>query len=424
MPGLCSMDLKPIKAINMADQDLLEKAKDHVVTEFTQRAVPELYFHNLDHTRFIVKAVREIAEHSKLVKKELIVVEIAAWFHDIGYLENSKEHKQNSAKMARAFLEQENTTEAIIKRITDLIMSTRLCQHPANPLEEILCDANFYYLSKSSFLLKNELLRRETEFLSGVEICAEKWIRDSIKLMETHQYFTAWCRSALTEKKEKNLVKLKNAHFLLKDEPVTDGAQHPKKLQKVLHKEPAGTERGIDTMFRIAAANNQRQFTLGDNKAHILITVNSIIMSIIVSVVLRKLAENPFLTWPTFIQLGTSFASTVFAILATRPKIDSGAFSQANLDLKDINLLYFGNFYRMTVSEYIDGMETVMADQDFIYRTIIIDAYWHGIVLGKKFSYLRKAYSVFLFGLINSIAAFVIAFLVHQQVPVLKKPGT
>jgi phosphoglycerol transferase MdoB-like AlkP superfamily enzyme len=167
-------------------------------------------------------------------------------------------------------------------------------------------------------------------------------------------------------------------------------------------------------MFRIAVTNSQRQFSLGDNKAHILITVNSIIMSIIVSVMLRKLAENPFLTWPTFILLGTSVVSIIFAILATRPKIDAGTFSQADLDSKNINLLYFGNFNCMPVSEYIHGMQTVMADQEFIYRTLILDAYWHGIVLRTKYSFLRKAYNAFLYGLIISIAGFVVAFLMHH----------
>jgi len=57
-------------------------------------------------------------------------------------------------------------------------------------------------------------------------------MRDSIKLMQTHQYFTAWCRSALTEKKEKNLAKLKKAHLLLKVEMVAGVTPYLKKPQK------------------------------------------------------------------------------------------------------------------------------------------------------------------------------------------------
>jgi len=109
----------------MADRDLLEKVKGYVITLLSSGGRPELYFHNLEHTQALVKAVREIAQHSKLAKNELTLLESAAWFYDAGYMANSVEYQQNSAKMARTFLEQQNTTEEIIKRITGLIMATR-----------------------------------------------------------------------------------------------------------------------------------------------------------------------------------------------------------------------------------------------------------------------------------------------------------
>ena len=407
----------------MADQELLARVKDQVISLFAEHAIPELYFHNLDHSRAVVKALKEIAEHAKLPKKELVLVEIAAWLQDIAYLEKTPENNPDPAQIARTFLEAEQVLPATILKITELISASDKIAPDASLTEQVLIDANHYYLAKDSYLLKNEMLRLETEFFSQTKICAEKWLRESIKLMENHRYFTDWCRRTLTEKKAKNLAKLKKAHFLLKDELLSEGALHDKKLQKLLHEEASGTEKSIDTMFRIAASNNQRQFTLGDNKAHILITVNSIIMSIVVSLLIRKLNENPFLTWPTFIILVTSSVSIVFSILATRPKIDGGTFTPANLEHKDIDLLYFGNFHRMTASEYIEGMSRIMADQDFIHRTIILDAYWHGQVLARKFSFLRRAYNVFLFGLIISISAFVIAFLFHHPVAVVHKSG-
>jgi len=379
----------------MADQELLTRVKDQVISLFAEHAIPELYFHNLDHTRSVVKALKEIAEHAKLPKKELFLAEIAAWLQDIAYLEKTHQSEIDPVQTARAFLEADQVAPATILKITDLISASRHTRPDASLTEQVLIDSNHHYLAKESYLLKNEMLRLETEFFSQIKICAEKWLRESIKLMENHHYLTDWCRRTLAEKKARNLL-----------------------LEEV-----SGTEKSIDTMFRIAASNNQRQFTLGDNKAHILITVNSIIMSIVVSLLIRKLNENPFLTWPTFIILVTSSVSIVFSILATRPKIDGGTFSPANLEHKDINLLYFGNFHRMTASEYISGMSKVIADQDFIYRTIILDAYWHGQVLARKFSFLRRAYNVFLFGLMISISAFVIAFLLHRQVTVTPKNG-
>jgi hypothetical protein len=175
------------------------------------------------------------------------------------------------------------------------------------------------------------------------------------------------------------------------------------------------SEKGIETLFRIASSNHQKMFTLADNKAHILITVNSIILSVTVSVLVRKLTDSTFLIWPTFLLLGISVTSTAYAILATRPRFDNGTFTQEDLENKQVNLMNFGSFHQMTFDDYMKGMEIVLADRLFVYQTLIRDAYWHGRILGKKYLFLRKAYNIFLFGLIISIAAFVVAFLLHQH---------
>ena len=177
-------------------------------------------------------------------------------------------------------------------------------------------------------------------------------------------------------------------------------------------------ERGIETMFRITSGNNQRLSDMADNKAHILITVNSIILSAIISLVLRKLDENSFLTIPTFILLTISLLSMTFSILATRPAIPKGVFTPDDIDQKKVNLLFFGNFYKMHLEEYTSGMLKVMADKDFLYGTLIRDVYSQGVVLGRKYRLLRSAYNIFMFGLIVSVLAFIIASVINNHMDV------
>jgi len=399
----------------MADQNLLDKVKKHVIAKFQEQEVPGVLFHNLDYTNSVVKAVKKISVSGNLSKKELILLEVAAWFHNIGYLENTRDCKQHSAKLARNFLNDENVAGGTIKRVTDLIMATRENQQPSDALEQIMYDAGFYYWSKPSFTVKNELLRKETEFLSQKEITPEIWNRDTIKLMEDHQYLTNYCRTEITAKKNKNLEELKAMLLPAADEQAVAPDQQGKKAQKERSKVEVLSEKGIETLFRIASSNHQKMFTLADNKAHILITVNSIILSVTVSVLVRKLTDSTFLIWPTFLLLGISVTSTAYAILATRPRFDNGTFTQEDLENKQVNLMNFGSFHQMTFDDYMKGMEIVLADRLFVYQTLIRDAYWHGRILGKKYLFLRKAYNIFLFGLIISIAAFVVAFLLHQH---------
>jgi hypothetical protein len=162
-------------------------------------------------------------------------------------------------------------------------------------------------------------------------------------------------------------------------------------------------------MFRISSSNHQRLSDMADNKAHIMITVNSIILSAIISILLRKLTEYEYLIIPTFILLSISLLAMTFSILATRPSIPTGIFQRSDVDERRVNLLFFGNFYKMPLEDYTYGMVKMMEDKEFLYGSLIKDVYAQGVVLGKKYRLLRIGYNIFMFGLIASVIAFIIA---------------
>ena len=175
-------------------------------------------------------------------------------------------------------------------------------------------------------------------------------------------------------------------------------------------------DRGIETMFRISSKNHQELSDMADQKAHILITVNSIILSAIISLVLRRLDQYAYLILPSFILMTISAVSMTFSTLATRPSIPNGVFSKEDVDNKKVNLLFFGNFYKMKLEEYNYGMLKLMDDKDYLYGSLIKDIYSQGVVLGKKYQLLRIAYNVFMFGLIAAVLAFIIAAVFNHPV--------
>jgi hypothetical protein len=148
---------------------------------------------------------------------------------------------------------------------------------------------------------------------------------------------------------------------------------------------------------------------MADQKAHILITVNSIILSAIISLVLRRLDNSTWLTIPSFILLTVCLLSIIFSILATRPSVPNGKFTQKEIQEKRVNLLFFGNFFRMKLEDYTVALTKVMDDRDFLYDNLIRDYYFQGIVLGRKYRLLRIAYNIFMFGLTVSVIAFIIS---------------
>ncbi|MNT44206.1 hypothetical protein D3C72_1807230 [compost metagenome] len=164
-------------------------------------------------------------------------------------------------------------------------------------------------------------------------------------------------------------------------------------------------------MFRITSSNNQRLSDMADNKANILLTVNSIILSVVIAVLFRKLDSNEHLILPTIILTVIVVATMVMAILSTIPKIPSGKFSKQEIENKTVNLLFFGNFYKMKLDDYNEGMQKVMIDSEFLYGMLTKDVYSQGVVLGRKYKLLRYAYGIFMFGLVISVISFVIATL-------------
>ena len=100
----------------------------------------------------------------------------------------------------------------------------------------------------------------------------------------------------------------------------------------------------------------------------------------------------------------------IFAVLATRPKITSLTLSREDITQRKGNLLFFGNFINMPIEDYEWGIKELMGYRDYLYNNLIRDIYYLGLVLDKKYRYLRIAYNIFMYGLIISVIAYIVAF--------------
>lgn len=400
---------------------LLEKVAHHVLSMFKDHSKHGYPYHNKAHTQFVVDSAIQIANHYQLDDKDFFIVVTAAWFHDTGYLYTIVNHEQESAKRANAYLKSIEVQNDTIAHINQCIMATVMPQNPKDLLGEIMCDADLFHLGTDAFIEKYKLLRKEIIELKKVEISKEEWRHQTIEFLEQQHYFTDYCNLLLSDKKNQNLEKLKKKeeeNLEPAEAAVVAGelqpgeapaqAEHKKKNKDI-------PERGIETMFRITSSNSQRLSDMADRKAHILITVNSIILSAIISLVLRKLDTSSFLIIPTFMMLAVSVLCIIFSILSTRPSIPRGVFSIEDIDDKKVNLLFFGNFYKMNLADYSVGMEKVMGDKDLLYSTLIMDVYAQGVVLGRKYHQLRVAYNIFMYGLIIAVFAFILAVVLHTD---------
>jgi len=392
---------------------LLEDVKEFVMDYFHTHHNENLVYHNLEHTQDVVKATMQIANHYQLNDKDFFIVMTGAWFHDTGYFEDPQNHEQIGADLAVDFLKKNDVPADVRDAVMQVILSTKMPQKPTNQLENILCDGDLFHLGTEDFSKKRKLMHKEIELLYNKDISKNEWRKKDIEFLESQQYHTDYCVLLLSDQKAINIEKLRKK---LKEEPevIPDAKKDDKPIiqEKLLNKkDKKRPDKGIETMFRITSSNNQRLSDMADNKAQLLITVNSIILSLIVSLVLRRLEDNAFLIVPTFILLMVSLSTIIFSILATRPSIPDGLFTDNDLERKKVNLLFFGNFYKMALNDYSKGMVKVMNDNEFLYGTLITDVYSQGVVLGRKYKLIRIAYNIFMFGLIAAVLAYVFSYI-------------
>ncbi len=393
---------------------LTKKVEHYAIDSFDHTSLNLLSYHNLKHTESVASYAKQIAHHYQLNERDFFIVVASAWLHDLGYSIERANHEEEGSEAAGKFLENLGVPAVDIGEIKGCILATKLPQNPHNLLEEIVCDADLFHLGTSHFGDIDKRMRREVEETGHSKINKNEWRNKTIRFLETHHYHTDYAKLLLNDQKQKNLDELKEksaAKSAVLNNP-GDASLYSEHKQldepRSKHKNDR-PERGIETMFRVSSSNHQRLSDMADNKAHIMITVNSIILSAVISLLLRKLDENSYLMIPTFMLLAASLVTIIFSILATRPTIPNGVFSKKDVEEKKVNLLFFGNYYRMGLPDYKEGMEKMMEDKDFLYGSLIMDGYAQGIVLGKKYRLLRISYNVFMFGLILSVIAFIVA---------------
>ena len=398
---------------------LLTDAQTYVTELFQTKVNKSIHFHTLYHTQDVVKGATIMAEHYHLVDDERLALLLAAWFHDTGFSSGkAKDHESVSIRLATEFLLQHNCEQPFVEKVVSCINATRLPQTPATHIEQIICDADLFHLGSDDFKEKNRLLREELNDFGKMDLSKKEWRKKNISFLENHHYFTTYAKEKLEPTKEKYLAELKakkmgepknskketgKAHLPVLDEQ--NKAEEKKKKEK-----ESQTDRGISTVFRIMASNQSNLSHMADNKANIMISVNSIILSVVVSFLGKELDTNYYLIYPIIVIVATGVLTIVFSVLATRPNVTSGTFTKDDIENKKTNLLFFGNFHKMNLADYDWGMTEMLNDKNYLYSSMIKDNYFLGIVLAKKYKYLRISYNIFMYGILISMVAFAIVY--------------
>jgi len=408
---------------------LLSAVESHVEKYITEEVDPHFVYHNFQHTCAVVEAATELADHYDVNEQDRLAIIMAAWFHDTGYAEGWENHEERSVINATTWLAAQGVDDLeLIENIAGAIRATKMQQSPQNFLEEIVADADLSHLGDLSYWDRCGRVRQELSLTRDMTMSDQEWIDFELGFMLNHEYHTEAARELFGDRKSKHVKQLyKRKKALFPDQTPTnlmelEEAKKKKKKLKKLKKKVAKARaknssefkpgRGVETMYRATYRTHVNLSSIADNKANIMLSVNAIILSITAANLFPKLDANPHLNIPTIILVGVCLGSLFYAIQATRPKVTEGKSSMEDIKSKRSNLLFFGNFYNMPIDDFHYGMMEMIRDEDFLYSSMTRDLYYLGVVLAKKYRFLRVCYNIFLFGIIIAVVAFVIAALV------------
>lgn len=387
---------------------ILQKAKNYVEILFKDKLSSVYFYHNFIHTAYTVNKAEEIMKNTPVSEEDQEKVLVALWFHDTGYIECALNHEERSVEVMKAFLHQENYPENYIADVEKLILATKIHYEPQNLLEKIVKDADFSHFAGHDYSDISDALRKEWELTNVRCFSNEEWNAGNLDMLKNkHTFYTDYAKENWEPLKKKNIKKIEKK--LEKEEEKKEN----KKEASEGKKEKEKSDRSVDTLFRVTLNNHTRLSDIADSKANILLSVNAIIISVCLSVLVPKLdaPKNSHLILPSFILLLSSVLTIIFAILSTKPNVTKSTFTSQDIANRKVNLLFFGNFHQMLFDDYNNAMKDLIKDRDYIYDSMVKDLYYLGKVLNRKYKLLSITYKIFMAGIIISVLSFGAAFL-------------
>lgn len=172
------------------------------------------FYHNRAHTEEVVISALRLAEECGVSDEEKILLEWAAWGHDLGYIEGEENHEKEGAEITGHLMKQSGFTNDEIDIVKRIICSTKVLPHengsvrsrPETLLQKILCDADLSTVGLETFEKSSYLLKKEWEEQENKGPWTEKaWVESQIFFLEKHSFHCDEAKVMWEDGKKENL---------------------------------------------------------------------------------------------------------------------------------------------------------------------------------------------------------------------------
>ena len=372
-----------------------------------------ILYHGYEYVNEVVEKIDEIGQSGSFSTETLEVAKLAAWFHATGFLKNYTNQLNKSILLAEDFLNTQQYPSEKKSKVLSTINILKLGNTAETLEQQVFSDAKVATDTTEQFLKRNPLLKLERELMLNQSLRPSEWAQVQLQTLMSSHFFTDYAKKHYAPIVAQNVLEQKKVLEKAKRNELKRGEEEEVTLETFQGIEKGVPVRLIQTFFRSNFRVHINLSAIADNKANIMISVNAIIISVLISILsYRNITEtNPLVLMPVVIFLVTGLTSLIFAVLSARPKVTSVNPEGTPVDIAKQNIIFFGNFINLKIDQYEEAMDAMFRESDLLYGNMSRDLYYLGKVLDKKYRYLTYSYNIFMIGFVATVLTFLVAFL-------------
>ncbi|KAA3630009.1 MAG: hypothetical protein DWQ02_18355 [Bacteroidetes bacterium] len=390
------------------ESSILLKADQFLQNIFDQHKDSKLVFHNYSALNQAMDLARQfcVAENASTIEKETAI--LATGFYFTGFLTDYDHPEQAGKKYLQIFM---NGEEMPAERIGGVLKSIDAIAGRSRPnlkADQVAKDAITVVTYVLDYPERHPLMKLEREFLQKLIMDRGAWAQLQMQELLQQKLFTATARQQYENGLSQSILLHKQR--IEKEKRNLQRKNGPESSSGNFQGIEDTPLRTMQTFFRSNYRNHINLSAIADNKANIMISVNAILISVLITFLsYRNISTNtPMIMLPVVIFLVTGLASLTFAILSARPKVTS-----LNARLKDKtqakkNIVFFGNFVTLKLEDYEEAMDEMFRDGELLLGNMTRDLYFLGKVLDKKYRYLTASYNIFMVGFVATVVTFLV----------------
>lgn len=180
-------------------------AKKYILDRLGAELPSNLYYHGIHHTLDVYRVSTIIADLEKISDENTMIVNTAALYHDAGFMYRYLNNEVLAVGLVYEVLPDYGYSEKQIKRIGNIILTTKIKIKPRSLLQKIVCDADYDYLGREENAEIADSLYRELAAY-GFSFSEKEWHGMQIEFLNKHEYYT---KSSILLRREKKWAYLR-----------------------------------------------------------------------------------------------------------------------------------------------------------------------------------------------------------------------